>query len=415
MNKLSAEERILKQRFKVMSDQRFIAIAGILMVGTSTVSETMPTAATNGRDTYFGRKFVDGISDAVLRFTILHEAFHIMLMHLTMYKHLFDEDAELANVAADMVINIMLDSTAGKGSDGFIEVWEHACLDYQYRGMSTEEVFRKLQQKQSQQQSQQQSQPGQGKSGKPGSGQRSASGGEAQDFDQHDTEGAVTNPLTPEEVKEVTEQVDTAIRQGAQMAGRMGGTADRFVTDLLEVSVDWQEVLQDFVRTHAAGSDMSTWRKLSRRWMARDIKQPTRYSEAAKCIVIGVDTSGSIGGDALKRAMSEIKGACESVTTESVHVIYWDYAVAGHEVYEGESIASITDVTKPKGGGGTRVGAMREFMETKDIKPDCIIIFTDGYVETGWGGDRWPAPVLWCVSSKGIKAPYGKTLYVPIA
>ena len=411
MNQLSAEERITKQRFKVMSDQRFVAIAGILMIGTNTVSETMPTAATNGRDTIFGRKFVDGVSDAVLRFTILHEAFHIMLMHLTMYKHLFDEDAQLANVAADMVINIMLDSTAGKGSDGFIEVWEHACLDYQYRGMSTEEVFRKLQQKQSQQQSK----PGQGKSGQPGSGQRSAGGGEAQDFDQHDTEGAITNPLTPEEVKELTEQVDTAIRQGAQMAGRMGGTADRFITDLLEVSVNWQEVLQDFVRTHAAGSDMSTWRKLSRRWMARDIKQPTRYSEAAKCIVIGVDTSGSIGGDALRRAMSEIKGACDSVHPESVHVIYWDYAVAGHEVYEGESIASITDVTKPKGGGGTRVGAMREFMETKDIKPDCIIIFTDGYVEQDWGGDRWSAPVLWCVSSKGIKAPYGKTLYVPIS
>ena len=409
-NNQTVEERITRQRFKVMSDPRFVAIAGILMIGTTTVSETMPTAATNGRDVIFGRKFVEGISDEVLRFTILHEAFHIMLMHLVNYKYLFEENPEIANVAADMVINIMLDSTAGKGADGFIEVWEHACLDYQYKGMDTGEVYRRL----TQGQQGQQSKPGQGKPGQ-GQGPRSAGGGEAQDFDQHDTEGAATNPLTPEEVKELAEQVDTAIRQGAQMAGRMGGSADRFITDLLEVSVNWQEVLQDFVRTHAAGNDMSTWRKLSRRWLARDIKQPTRYSEAAKCIVIGVDTSGSIGNEDLKRAMTEIKGACDSVHPESVHVIYWDYSVAGHEVYEGDNIASITDVTKPKGGGGTRVGAMREFMETKDIKPDCIIIFTDGYVEQDWGGDHWSAPVLWCVSSKGVTAPYGKTLYVPIS
>ena len=404
---LTVEERIQRQRYKVMSDVRFVAIAGILMIGTTTVSDTIPTAATNGRDVIFGRKFVEGISDEVLRFTILHEAFHILLMHLTHHKPLFEKNAKIANMAADTVINLMLDTTAGKGADRFIEVWEHACLDYQYKGMDTVEVFRRMMQQQAQQQAQ--GKPGQGKPG-----QQSASGGEAQDFDQHDTEGDVTDSLTGEELKELAEQVDTAIRQGAQMAGRMGGSANRFVTDLLEVSVNWQEVLQDFVRTHAAGDDMATWRKLSRRWLARDIKQPTRYSEAAKCIVIGVDTSGSIGEEDLKRAMTEIKGACDTVHPESVHVIYWDSAVAGHEVYEGDNVASITDITKPKGGGGTRVGAMREFMETKGIRPDCIIIFTDGYVESDWGGDQWSAPVLWCVSTKGLTAPYGKTLYVPV-
>lgn len=408
MATLTVEERIKRQRYKVMSDARFVAIAGILMVGTTTVSDTIPTAATNGRDVIYGRKFVEGISDEVLRFTILHEAFHILLMHLTHHKPLFEQNAKIANMAADTVINLMLDATAGRGADGFIEVWEHACLDYQYKGMDTVEVFRRMMQ-QAQGQQQGRSKPGQGQPG-----QRAADGGEAQDFDQHDTDGDVTDELTAEELNELAEQVDTAIRQGAQMAGRMGGSADRFVTDLLEVSVNWQEVLQDFVRTHAAGNDMATWRKLSRRWLARDIKQPTRYSEAAKCIVIGVDTSGSIGEEDLKRAMTEIKGACDTVHPEAVHVIYWDSAVAGHEVYEGESVASITDITKPKGGGGTRVGAMREFMETKDIKPDCVIVFTDGYVESDWGGDRWSAPVLWCVSTKGITAPYGKTLYVPV-
>jgi hypothetical protein len=56
---------------------------------------------------------------------------------------------------------------------------------------------------------------------------------------------------------------------------------------------------------------------------------------------------------------------------------------------------------------------MLDYMNKEDIKPDCIIIFTDGFVERDWGGNQWPAPVLWCVSTKGLIAPFGKTLYVP--
>ena len=115
----------------------------------------------------------------------------------------------------------------------------------------------------------------------------------------------------------------------------------------------------------------------------------------------------------MRRALSEIRGACEVVSPEIVDVIYWDAAVAAHEVYEGDAVQTLTEVTKPRGGGGTRVGAMLDYMQARDIKPDCIVIFTDGYVESGWGGDGWPAPVMWCVSTKGMTAPNGKTLFVP--
>jgi predicted metal-dependent peptidase len=101
------------------------------------------------------------------------------------------------------------------------------------------------------------------------------------------------------------------------------------------------------------------------------------------------------------------------VHPEIVDVIYWDADVTAHEIYEGDQVQRLAESTKPKGGGGTRVGAMLDYMKAKDIRPDCIIIFTDGYVESDWGGDSWPAPVLWCVSTKGIVAPFGKTLYVP--
>ena len=94
--------------------------------------------------------------------------------------------------------------------------------------------------------------------------------------------------------------------------------------------------------------------------------------------------------------------ACESVHPEKVDVIYWDAAVAGHEVYEGEAVQTLPQTTRPRGGGGTRVGSMREYMEREGIEPDATIIFTDGYVEAGWGG-AWPGPVLWAISTLALR------------
>lgn len=406
---MNMEDRKLRQRTKIMRDDRFIAIAGVMMQGKCEYMDSVPTAATNGRDVFLGAKFCEGLTDEVFRFVLLHEYYHVMFQHMTLWKPLWDENPQLANRAADAVINIMLDKVAGAKADGFIEVWEHAILDYQYDGMDTGEVFRKMKQQQQQQ-------------GGKGSPSRSASGGEPQDFDQHQPaqgEGEEGDPhdgippLTPEEAKEVQKAVDMAIRQASQMAGRMGANVDRAFSDLLEVVTPWEEVLQEFVKTYAAGNDLSTWRKLSRRWMARDMKMPSRYSEAAKRISIGIDTSGSISDAQITRAMSEIKAACDTVHPEFVDVIYWDAVVTAHEIYEGDAVSTLTDVTKPKGGGGTCVRSMLDYMKAKDIRPDCIIIFTDGFVEADWGGTEWPAPVLWCVSTKGIVAPHGKTLYVP--
>lgn len=414
---LSVEDRITKQRSHIMRDMRFIAMAGILMVGKWSVTDkaTLPngqpyTACTNGRDVIYGRKFIESLNDRQLRFLILHEYYHIMLMHLSIWNHLFKKNAMLAGIATDMVINNMLDNQAGSEADNFIEFIPGGVLDHSFDGLDTGEVYKRLESMMPQ---------GGGQGGGQGKGPKvQGAGGEpGKAIDGHDMDGEAGmpgEPLSEEEVRELQQQIDTALRQGAQLAGKVGGSLDRSITDLLEVHVDWREVLQEFVKSYCAGTDMSTWRKPSRRYLARDLYQPTRYSESTKRITIGVDTSGSIGEEQLRRALTEIKGACDSVHPEVVDIIYWDSEVAAHEVYEADSVDTIVNATKPAGGGGTRVGSMLDYMTAKGIRPDCIIVFTDGYVESDWGGNNWPAPLLWCISVKGITAPFGKSLYVPV-
>lgn len=391
MHKMTAEQRITKARSAIMRDERFTAISPILMIGSWSVVDDMPTAATNGRDVLYGRKFVDECDDRLLRFVVLHEYYHVMLQHMTTWAKLDKEDAKLSNIAKDMVINLMLNEADPGGQ--FLTVWEHTYCDQQYKGLDTGEVYRRLKnQSQSQPQGQQMDDH---RAGEPG---------------DEEGEGGM-KPLTEAEAGEVIKAVDTALRQGALIAGKLGHGMARDVEALLEPVVPWQDVLRDWLKTTAKGEDLSTWRRPARRWLGQDMYMPSRYTESVERIVIGIDTSGSIGKEALRRALSEVAGACEMVSPQMVDVIYWDARVAAHEVYEGERVRDIANVTKPKGGGGTDARAMFDFMDKRGIKADAVIMFTDGY--TPWP-KTLPCPVLWCISTKGLRAPVGESLYVPI-
>lgn len=396
---LTVEQRLEKQRIAVMRDIRFVAIAGVLMTGKKSISDKKGmTAATNGRDEVYGRQFVTALSDEELRFLILHEGYHKLLRHRTTWKKLRDKNHKLANMAMDYVINGMLDNLAGAGGGGFIKFIACGLLDHKYDGMDTMQVYKLLEQ--------------QGDDGEGGEGEGEGGGGlDKHDFES-DGEGDLPE-LSEEEEKTLEREVDTAIRQGAFTAGRMGLGVDRSVTDMLAANVPWPEVLQDFVTSTFAGRDLSTWRRPSRRWLARDIYMPSTYSECTERITIGIDTSGSIGVPELQRFLSEVKVAIETSNPKIIDIIYWDYDVAAHEIYEGDAVSMFADSTKPKGGGGTRVGAMKEYMIEKAIKPECIIIFTDGYVEADFGGEGWPSPVLWCMTTD-VTAPIGKTLRVEV-
>ena len=411
---LSAEDKITKARTAIMRDPRFMAMSGVLMVGTWEVRDDVPTAGTNGRDVVYGRAFINDADDKLTRFVVLHEYFHVMLMHMTVWNHVFGEDPETANYAADAVINLMLHDLDPRGD--FLTVWDNAVLDQQYRGMDTGEIYRAMKKKQN---GKPQDGSGSG-NGKSSDKPKAANGKEAQQFDKHEPakpdakgDGEGMQPLTPAEAEEVKRTVDSALRQGALIAGKIGADVSRAFGDLLEPQVDWAEQLREWLRTTAAGNDLSTWRKPSRRWLAQDTYMPSRYTEAVRRVTIGVDTSGSISQVQLQRALTEIMCACDTVRPEIVDVIYWDSRVAAHEVYEGEAVQTLAQTTKPKGGGGTCVTSMREYMEREDIKPEATIVFTDGYVEPDWGG-QWPGPVLWAISTKGMRAPSGVSLYVPV-
>ena len=70
---LTAEQRLSKNITAIMGNPKYVALAGVLMNGEKGIKDDCPTAYTNGREDYYGRAFVDGLTDSEFRFLLVHE------------------------------------------------------------------------------------------------------------------------------------------------------------------------------------------------------------------------------------------------------------------------------------------------------------------------------------------------------
>ena len=382
MSKLTAEQRVQKQHVWLMNNPKYCLYSGIMMLGKTEVLDDVPTACTNGRDTKYGRAFVDKQSDETLRGLILHENLHKAFQHLTTWKDLHTKDAQIANMACDYVINLMIADSDKDGTD--VRLPEGGLLDEKFRGMDAGTVFRMLE-------------------------QQGGGGGGGEGMDDHDWDGA--EQLTEDEKGQLARDVDQALRQGAILAGKMNGNVPREVSDALTAKVDWRAAMREFINSICNDKDESSWRRPNRRWVSQDIYMPSSVSERVGRILVGVDMSGSIGNEQVAQFLGEVKSICDSVRPEGIDLLYWDTEVCRHEKYDMDSLDTILTSTKPAGGGGTSPSCITKYMRDHKMNVECAVILTDGYVGNDWGGE-WPCPTLWGITAADITSDTGKTVHI---
>jgi predicted metal-dependent peptidase len=399
------ERKVQKAKITLMRNPKFALLSGVLMVGKTSVVDGVPTACTNGRDEKYGREFVKKLRDPELNFVVAHENGHKMYRHLTTWKKLHDENHRLANAACDYVINLMLkdlDPTESVIAMPRFPVGHPMAgkvmglVDERFRGMNSKQVFDILKQEQEE----------------GGSGDGDGEGG----FDDHDWDDA--KDMTEQEKKELEREIDQAIRQGMMAQQKIAGTGaggglDRELADLLEPKVNWREVLRDFVKSICNSKDASSWRKVNRRFLSTGTYMPSLIGEKVGHLVIAIDTSGSVGDEELSEFLSEVKGIAEEVNPACVDLLYWGSSVVGHETYGDGEATNIINSTRPKDGGGTSPSCVSEYLKEKNIKPECVIILTDGCVGGDWGSE-WTAPTLWCIVGDWFdgEAGNGKTIHI---
>lgn len=405
--------RLKKAHIRLMKHPETALYSGVMMMGKSEITQRDITAYTNGVDKVYGEKFVNGLKDEELRGLIMHENLHVALRHLIHNKDLFKRNRKIANCAADYVVNNIIDDIKDKA---LCKLPKGALLDSKYRDMSMREVYRLLEDERKGDQPDD-GDKGENEGGTPGDGlgtgnPEATDSGEKGDntsslpepLDEHDSD---SGPESDEELKKASDAVDNALREGGILAGRLGAQIPRSIEESLEPRVDWRTELMEFVTSTMKGSDEYTWKRYNRRTIDYAL-MPTTENEKISELIVGIDTSGSIGSAELSLFAGELASICTLVQPDVVRVLWWDTMVHGEQVFT-DGYDNIGALLKPVGGGGTRVSSVAKYIEEKKYEPDCVVIFTDGYVEDGI---EWPvsAPTMWMVTHNKNRPFPGKVV-----
>ena len=387
------KERMTKARVKLLKKSPFFGT--LLLNAPWREDESIPTAATDGKGLLFNPKFMETLSEKQMAGVTVHEVLHCSLQHVPRMRDLFRHDPAVANIAADIVANGIID-------DNNLELPDGAVRDDKLKHLSAREIYTVLKQRQSKDPNHLKKQygvdvvnvclvdgEGGGESDKPGS--------EGKFIDQDGNEVDAPN------WKDVMNKAATIARM--KKAGPVGAAMDRLFKELLEPTIDWRTILYKYVtecRNDFDGYD----RRFAYRNMYVD-----DFSGSTVHVLVYIDVSGSISEKILTEFMSELAGAISSVSDITGHVYCFDTVL--HPICD---IASIATDFKLIGGGGTdfaplisHISEYREENAAASASSILPIVLTDGYAGLKLDYDT-ANPLLWVVSPGGIPSedfPYG--------
>lgn len=338
------------------------------------------SASTNGNRIQYNPEWTNTLTFDQLKGLLKHEIMHIAHMH-----HLRRgiRSPDKWNKAADYVINAhLIEAGEALPPDGLI--------DKQYIEHSTEHVYSIL--------PDDPEGPGEGEG--EGPGPKWNFGGVEDAPGSHDP--------TIHQQLEADIKVDIIqAANAAKMMGKLPAHIERLVTDIKESKMPWKHILARFFRS-TSKSD-SSWMRPNRRMLANNIYLPGLYSESLGEIVVGVDTSGSVGIAELEEFFSCINGILKQTKPSKVHVIYCDAEVHNTQVFTPADFPLTSKKFKPQGGGGTAFEPVFEYVAEKRLDPVVLLYLTDMYGSFPTKKPKYPT--IWCATSE-IKAPFGKTLEI---
>lgn len=443
-NTSAAEQLLKKAHVRLMRHRKTYLYSGVLLLGTSTVdNRKAPTACTDGINKFYNSDFLIEQVKTLAKTAglVLHENLHVFLKQVPRHMDLWDNDPKIANAAADYVVNAIIKAIEEEDratlaadpkrakEDPVVILPDGGLYDEKFINWSMRQVYNFLKKDdkcepeqpkpesprgqgddEQDEQEEQDTQPGGGKDEDKDEDEGDKGGEDKDDertsvtvdgkeysletLDDHDTSGV--SDLTDDEIKEMIDTIDRGIQEAGLLAGLSGVKLPRAIQELLEPEVKWEDVVQDFFLSHTRGSTDYTFSKFNRRRIIDEMYRPSTYKERLSKVALAIDTSGSISQHEINRVTSLVVMLCEQCPPEELSVLWWDTQVHGRQDFTEGAFANLRSALKPMGFGGTRVGCVSEFMLANNMDADCLIIFTDGYLEYDI---RWDVrvPALWVV------------------
>jgi predicted metal-dependent peptidase len=342
-------------RAKLMRKDAFL---GALSMRLEMVQDdNYPTAATDGVKLFFNGDFISELTTAERIFLIAHETGHPMFLHHTRRQ---GRDAKLWNVAGDYQINpLLVDRGFTMPKDGL--------LDKAYKGLTTDTIYRQLQQQQGQ-----------------GQGQN--------DLDPSGCGAVIDAPVgTTDERQEQERQWIEAAVQAEKIASKVGQSSSNLkemVRGLVSPSIPWDVALREYLRPAAMDYDR---KRYSRRWISSGRYEPKIRSEELEHVVIAMDTSGSVSTREYRAFLSEINSILSEQAPQHVTVIQCDSEIKSIQEFEQTELPiDVNAELVRRGGGGTRFEPV-----FKRINETDVLVFLTDMEPYEWPKTAPDYPVVW--------------------
>jgi len=362
-----ANQKLSNARMKTLILEPFY---GDILVQTDFIADyTVKTAATNGLNIIYNPNYVKDLTDEQVTFLILHELYHCLLYHIP---RMGNKDKYIWNIAADLIVNYrILKETPSLG----LNIQNVQAIKGSLIGgddladITTEELYDKLLK-----QKEEQKRMGRKNSYTLKIGENSeikvTEDGEF-DFDIIQNDGMANEDLE----ERINQKILTSLLKSKQ-AGKLDTDLERKFNHITAPKVKWYTYIRRFLSNRE--DDESSFSTPDRMNIYRGVILPGESQEEKQLedIVIAIDTSGSITDNDIGRAVFHLKQLCDQYNLQG-HLIYWDT-----EVRQAVKIKRYSDIIKTtvKGGGGTNVMPVFEYIKKNLPKTICTVVITDGYL-----------------------------------
>lgn len=388
-------------------------------------SESVPTAATNGKQVLVNLQYAARLSFANLMGVLVHEALHIIMRHVFRIK---GRDPKRFNIACDHAINGLVVDLGYSLPKNCLKRIDNATAEMLYGDDNHEHdggEFGDRTDDYDQTGEDNESDSGDSSSASSDAdpnadsdsdsgddntdGTADSSGGESEGADGDDSatgefgddpgdSDILEYPLEPGQTMEDAEREINDLLNRAKttaiVCGEEAGDLEKTLFEPVESTTDWNDELAEFL-TLAGSGDFSLMPP-NLILGSNDIIANRLNPSGLGNIVFVIDNSSSMDEDKLRQVVSELIILVDSIDYESVRFISCDTKVNQDILMNrGEPI----DTDWVRVAGGTKFKPAFDYIEDNGYECDLLIYFTDMEIEEG---ERVPEhapdyPVLWAV------------------
>jgi len=388
---MKAKDKIVKAKVKLQKQNPFFAYL-VMNLNFKEDKDIESIGVDFKGNCFYNPKFIESLTDNVLKGVLAHEVLHLALEHLLREGN---RERRLFNVATDLVINNILvrsNFELPQLQGGLVPYGN----EFQFKDGNVirdldkkvaEEVYNEI------------------KSNKKLSKELNGDGDRGR-FDKHIYAEKGDKGKEFKESKEKWNRAFSEASVYAKQKGNLPQGMDRLLDEVLNEKVNWKFVLYKYL-TRTLPYDY-TYSRPSKRSFGSGFYMPSILRENLE-VVVSVDTSGSISQEELSEFLAEIIGIARTFNNIKITIIVCDNTIKDiYEVGNGD-IEKIKNL-KIVGGGGTSHIPIYDYIEEYLPNTKFVVNFTDGYTSFP---DYEKVKSIWVITKDGCKEediPFGEVI-----